>query len=257
MANFLKKIRKFVLFVFKLVYFNYLFISYKQRRLLSVFVVIGLLMFYQNTYFGNKRKTAEVFNVYNIPAKLYNDAFKSYSRIKYRFKTNQDLANREIKVIQPDKRISLTRKATYLILEYTKIFSQTKFCQYYDEKTTRPGVIMPSCPFQNCIFTCDKREIVNSDAVLFHEYDLVRKIDDDDRYMRRAIKYRNENTVWILWNDEPMYVEKYIDKYKFNWTMSYRYDAEISDCSYGKSLAKIFDIDYLLVLRAISQLLNK
>jgi alpha-1,3-fucosyltransferase len=40
-------------------------------------------------------------------------------------------------------------------------------------------------------------------------------------------------TCFRLWNDEANSVSNKLDPIRFNWTISYRFDAEVSDCSYG------------------------
>ena len=44
---------------------------------------------------------------------------------------------------------------------------------------------------------------------------------------------RNNKQVWILWNDEANTVEKSMDQYKFNWTISYKIESEASIGAYG------------------------
>ncbi|CAF1163298.1 unnamed protein product [Adineta ricciae] len=46
-------------------------------------------------------------------------------------------------------------------------------------------------------------------------------------------KHRNLDQIWMLWHDEPYPVPSSFNSLHFNWTLSYRFDSEVSVGSYG------------------------
>ncbi len=153
------------------------------------------------------------------------------------------------------------KKQFFIILEYTKIFSQTKFCDmsvnayFYkndnlfqkivkEKKLTKVFDLLSSCAYKNCFFTCDKSLISESDALIFHDADLkndiinnVKNVEDEievNSFVHQYLKFeRDPEQVWILWSDEPNTVIKPIDSFNFNWTISYNSQSEISYGTYG------------------------
>jgi glycoprotein 3-alpha-L-fucosyltransferase len=147
-------------------------------------------------------------------------------------------------------------QTNYIILEYTKIFGASKFCenkldknmmeQYKDDKrfmktfsnenkktTNRRYNLLDNCEYKNCFFTCDKSQVSTANALLFHDYDLMNEWPFFPFYYWNLFKQRLTNQLWIYWNDEPKTVESSIDKFNFNWTMSYNLQSDISKCAYG------------------------
>lgn len=51
--------------------------------------------------------------------------------------------------------------------------------------------------------------------------------------MLRKSFHRTPKDIWILWNDEANYNFEPFNRYQFNWTLSFRQDAEVSVGSYG------------------------
>jgi hypothetical protein len=51
--------------------------------------------------------------------------------------------------------------------------------------------------------------------------------------MQIKLKSRSHNDIWILWIDEANRQLKHLNEYKFNWTLSFRQDSEISIGTYG------------------------
>jgi hypothetical protein len=49
---------------------------------------------------------------------------------------------------------------------------------------------------------------------------------------------RNPNQIWLLWHDESNEYSPEINKYKFNWTITYRSSAEASLAAYGITIVK-------------------
>ena len=60
------------------------------------------------------------------------------------------------------------------------------------------------------------------------------EMKSDVNYIDRISKMhrKNSNQIFILWNDEANEISTEIDSIMFNWTLSYRYDAEVSDKFY-------------------------
>jgi hypothetical protein len=51
--------------------------------------------------------------------------------------------------------------------------------------------------------------------------------------MRKKLAHRSSNDIWILWIDEANREIEHLNQYKFNWTLSFRQDSEVSIGSYG------------------------
>lgn len=49
---------------------------------------------------------------------------------------------------------------------------------------------------------------------------------------------RNSEQIWLLWHDESNENSPNINKYKFNWTITYRTSAEASLAAYGITIVK-------------------
>lgn len=64
-------------------------------------------------------------------------------------------------------------------------------------------------------------------AHIFHHVDI--KADE----MSEKLHYRSSKDIWILWIDEANRDIQHLNQYKFNWTLSFRQDSEISIGSYG------------------------
>jgi len=79
-------------------------------------------------------------------------------------------------------------------------------------------------------YTCDQTHENDADVLLMHKRDLdFNKLD--------LIK-RNSEQIWLLWHDEPNEKSPEINKYKFNWTITYRTSAEASIGAYGLTIVK-------------------
>lgn len=172
----------------------------------------------------------------------YKKEYDSYSNIKQYFKLHEDSKNRKYKkVFENERKPNQWSGNHFLIYEATKVFGEKRYCSVFDSlypdkyaiaKQTS-NMYAPTCNYKNCLFTCDRKLASQSNAILFHNYDLEKTLYWSSNAYSDLQKDRDLNQVWILWNDEPFKVKNYVDKFRFNWTMSYRYDAEISDCSYG------------------------
>jgi hypothetical protein len=49
---------------------------------------------------------------------------------------------------------------------------------------------------------------------------------------------RNSNQIWLLWHDEPYPPSPIYNKFLFNWTISYRFNSEVSVAAYGITLIR-------------------
>ena len=90
--------------------------------------------------------------------------------------------------------------------------------------TKRYGKIMPDfeveCP-RKCKFTSDRSTIRNSDAVIFHLWDIT------DR--KQLPVYHDPKQPWVLYNMEPPIMTSHIKHFNdvFNVTMTYRIDSDV------------------------------
>ena len=151
-----------------------------------------------------------------------------------------------VKVILPQSRVnSFLDKPYYLIMEYTKVFQRSKYCEKIilnennlefnkKSKSDESYDLLDNCQFKNCYFTCEKSYSRESDALLFHFSDLYNEIEKNKTDYESLIRSRNKDQIWILWQDEPDYsLSTFFDRFKFNWTISFYRNSEASLFAYG------------------------
>ncbi|CAF1584169.1 unnamed protein product, partial [Adineta ricciae] len=134
---------------------------------------------------------------------------------------DQDAIDKKQKIVL-DNGFSNWKKhnqSDYLILEYTTVFNQPKFCG-----KTPTFIFGKHCPYQNCRYTCDRNWSKSADVLLMHHHDI--------HFDQLSIE-RNPDQIWLFWHDEPGGVIKHAIDYQFNWTISYRFNAEASIGAYG------------------------
>ena len=130
-------------------------------------------------------------------------------------------------------------KPVYLILEYTKVFGTSKYCnQRIDEipkfnKNNKRYNLLEKCAFKNCFFTCEKSFRNEADALLFHSSDLTNEIQKNKKDFDNLIKNRTKHQVWILWQDKPFNNNSNFDYFKFNWTISFNRNSEAFKFAFG------------------------
>ncbi|CAF3778380.1 unnamed protein product [Rotaria socialis] len=152
-------------------------------------------------------------------------------------------------------------QTTFEIFEETPVFERPKFC-------SSKHIFHPQCPYKNCIWSCDKSPMNHENirrANIFHHVD----IKPEDIHEKQ--KYRSHHDIWILWVDEANRQIEHLNEYKFNWTLSFRQDSEISIGTYGliiesdnnnyihannNSDAIMFSSDFLYILQNHSILLS-
>ncbi|CAF0890335.1 unnamed protein product [Adineta ricciae] len=114
-----------------------------------------------------------------------------------------------------------------LILLYTTIFLSKKYCKLKQVE----HIFGETCPSKHrCQWTCDVRKLNEADAVIFHGYDM--------QYYPSEMPKRSDtksDAIWILWSDEPHSMVDYslFKDYRFNWTISFKLNSEVSIGSYG------------------------
>lgn len=196
---------------------------------------------------------------------------KLYSKYRYySSKEASSLLNSNKLEINNNKRANDVNKEFYLILEYTKVFHSSKYCdlklqnkkfsthllyKYIYEsnelanskqdkiKSTHVYDLLDDCLYTNCFFTCDKNLASYSDAILFHETDLTYELQtkyglDYEKIIQNQQKLtplneRSTSQLWLLWNDEANPVSNVLDIFNFNWTISYKTVSEVSYGAYG------------------------
>ncbi|CAF3405443.1 unnamed protein product [Rotaria sp. Silwood1] len=132
--------------------------------------------------------------------------------------------DRKHKIILPLTNDEVFSKS-YSILEFTPVFGHSRFCSHSKE-----DIFGKTCPYTNCEYTCDKKHQQDVDVLLMHKRDL-------DFEKLEKLK-RNPEQIWLLWHDEPNENSPNINKYKFNWTVTYRMSAEASLGAYGITIVK-------------------
>jgi hypothetical protein len=194
----------------------------KYRKLFFLLFVVFLIF---QIFKSNKtvnQKNLDQFVKTQSYLELYNDRNKLLKE--------KQTHDPNLKVVVENGRLDQIDKEKYTIIQYTPIFGKEKLCNKYNE--LRSKMFLEECPYKNCEFTCEKNNLENSNTVLlFHEWDLSR----DGNLLKKAIKLHEKypSKLFVLYNDEADPIDPNFDKVNFNWTMSYRLDAEVSDCSYG------------------------
>ncbi|CAF1017448.1 unnamed protein product [Brachionus calyciflorus] len=183
---------------------------------------------------------------HSVKTHSYLSEYKEISTLHKRFES------RKFKTVLNNQRRTDTSHLTslnFLVLEYDKIFGQTKYCQYFKKTENnyekgKQKVYLDECPYRNCIFTCNHSLINDANAILFSGPDLENvKFSKQELYENLMSSIIDRpSQIWIVWNDEANKVSDELDIFKFNWTMSYRLESEISDCSYGCKYPKIGEI---------------
>jgi alpha-1,3-fucosyltransferase len=118
------------------------------------------------------------------------------------------------------------RTPPILVLLYTTVFLNRKFCLSSPDQ-----IFGRSCPSKHqCKWSCNRQLLNEADAIIFHAYDI--------QYYQASIPHRSQtksNAIWILWSDEPPSIINYelFKSYRFNWTMSYKLNSEVSLATYG------------------------
>ncbi len=79
-------------------------------------------------------------------------------------------------------------------------------------------------------YTCNRTHENDAQVLLMHKRDL-------NQEKLNSMK-RNSDQIWLLWHDEPNENSLYINKFKFNWTITYRTSAEASIGAYGITIVK-------------------
>ncbi|CAF3334161.1 unnamed protein product [Rotaria socialis] len=132
--------------------------------------------------------------------------------------------DRKEKVVLPLTNNKFPSKS-YLILEFTHVFQRPRFCSHSKEQ-----IFGKTCPYKNCDYTCDEKHEEDADVLLMHKRDL--------DFKQLTEMTRNSEQIWLLWHDEPNENTAAINKYKFNWTITYRTSAEASLAAYGITVVK-------------------
>lgn len=126
-----------------------------------------------------------------------------------------------------DKEENFTQN-TFQIFEETPVFQRPKFC-------SSSRIFHPQCPFTNCQWTCQKSSF-NSDNI--HQANVFHHVDINLTKLDTKLQLRSTNDIWILWIDEANCQLEHLNKYLFNWTISFRQDSEISIGTYGLLIPK-------------------
>jgi hypothetical protein len=138
-------------------------------------------------------------------------------------------------------------KEKYLILEYTNVFFQPKFCSKSNMDIFNSKIEW--CKYRNCEYTCDKTKIKIADALIFHMVDILNEYTKDssnfEQWLKntRQLPYKsveekvnnNPEQIWIMWNDESIKIDERLNVISnlFNWTLSYKTDSEVYEGAYG------------------------
>ena len=78
-------------------------------------------------------------------------------------------------------------------------------------------------------YTCNKNLTETADVLLMHRNDI---------RTEQLPRKRHADQIWLFWQDEPGGSSKRFNPYQFNWTISYRFNAEASFAAYGFTLLR-------------------
>ncbi|CAF1484679.1 unnamed protein product [Adineta ricciae] len=132
---------------------------------------------------------------------------ESHNMNKYRFRDIQENVSQDI----------------FDVFEETLVFARPKFC-------SSSRVFHPQCPYTNCRWSCEKPSKGSNNfrrASVFHHVDI------NETEMHEKLQHRSYKDIWILWIDEANQSISHLNQYKFNWTLSFRQDSEVSIGTYG------------------------
>jgi hypothetical protein len=179
----------------------------------------------------NERKKYQ-FNWTNIFYDIYQRKIEKLHQrdlkntYKYRIIENiENISQETFEIFEetPVKNIFLIEKKQIIIHFLLQVFQRPKFC-------SSTNIFHPQCPYKNCQWSCKKSSINDENirrASIFHHVDI------NTKEIHEKLKYRSKNDIWILWIDEANRQLEHLNKYKFNWTISFRQDSEISIGTYG------------------------
>lgn len=184
------------------------------RNIKTVLAVASLLLFIQFNYLHRGKEDASIRDENNELQRLrdhmddelvdtsnYLNEYKWYTskqRAFYVKHPHRSDANKYKILIENDRSIRSLNKPSYQIVEYTTFWGETKFCHLDID------IYLDECPYKNCRFSCDKSQIYQADALMFHESDMPRVTVENMVFLKRTLsRHRNRaEQVWILWNDE-------------------------------------------------------
>ncbi len=191
----------------------------KHRRCIFLFLTINSLLFI--TYSEVKRLSEEVPSKLNISYPPFLSDIRSKQSILQYFEwKEQTMKQSPFKTVLRNTFEKPRNKTSFLIYEYTR---HRQFCR----KQNGASAYISTCPFRNCQFTCNSNLADKADAVLML-YSLL-----NYKKLFQLNTNRNRNQIWLLWHDQPYPRSSTFNKILFNWTISYRFDSEVSVAAYG------------------------
>jgi len=200
-----------------------------------------------------KDDSLESRGIFNNPA--LDEAYSSYK--SHSLKLNNFAKHKVIRQRLNSSRTEVS-KPFYLITEYTKVFGASKYCTHKlnsqsvdnymnneifqrflndkkreseNQQNNQYFNLLQGCVYDNCFFSCNRDHIDISDAVLFHYADLVGESNANAKFL--PLTKRTASQIWLLWNDEAGSIDPKFDNVHFNWTITYKANAEVSFAAYG------------------------
>jgi hypothetical protein len=194
-------------------------------------------MIYPNVREINKNNSIKV-NILN--ASFPFDRRRKETILQYFQWKEQMMKQSPFKIIILNSFKNSPLKNSFLIYEYTQ---HRQFCK----KENNQLIYISTCPFQNCHFTCNSSLVDRADAILMLFSHLnYKKVFDLNRN-------RNPNQIWLLWHDEPYSPSSIYNKFRFNWTISYRLDSEVNIAAYGITFLRNQPMNQLTFTNWINQ----
>jgi hypothetical protein len=195
--------------------------------LFVILCLTGVQLFIPSAIIEDKFDYSTV--IYPSPFNTDHTNFFVYLNKKDRLSSNENQISlsKQHKILDNNYR-EIDKNENFLLIEYTKVFGQTKYCS----KTSRE-IFGDQCPYKNCFYSCNHSLASQAQLLLFHKYDVTTKTVPPKNFTR------NPSQIWLLWHDEPNFVHGYdLNIYKFNWTTSYVFNAEASIGAYGMTIIR-------------------
>lgn len=248
----------------------------KGLKILLIFIVATILIYTWNEKSENKSELADDIQL-DVPLlghidEIFVESSQNHLYIKQRHNLTSPYHKHYI--LNTTNSRPIKTGAFYLITEYTPVFGQSKYChlkkdenyfeRYMQKRLNRyhlleevfksdpmldePYDLLDRCVYKNCFFSCDRSLAHLADALLFHWSDLTDRVvglgvgDNYEKIYPLLFSFvRPSKQVWVLWDDEANVVNPVLDKFTFNWTITYQSISEASYCSYGCLVIRYYE----------------
>jgi galactoside alpha-1,3-fucosyltransferase 4 len=192
-----------------------------------IFSITGIQLFISFSIVTNEFDYSTV--IYPSPFDTNHTNFLIYLNKKDHLSSSEDQLSfsKHHKILDNGLR-TINKTENFLLIEYTKFFGYKKFCT---KKSIE--IFGAQCPYKNCFYSCNRSLASQAQLLIFHKYDVTPKTVPPENFTR------NPSQIWLFWHDAPNFLHRYnLNIYKFNWTISYVFNAEASIGAYGMTIIR-------------------